>query len=366
MSGGGEKTEKPTPRRLADARKKGQVAKSADFNAALILGGIVIILMTYGTYFFNSLSRIMRAILRDQLSNPTIFGEAQFLDLFNGAMFQVMMVAMPILIGSLVIGIFGNVLQIQFMFSLDPLKPNLGKLNPISGFKRIFSQRSVVEMIKGILKMTVVASVSFGVIRHHLTHLMSMTQMGFAQSCLLIFQVMLNTCAAIAIVMIVIGLADWWYQKYNLTKQLKMTRQEVKDEMKNTEGNPEMKHKIRHQGRAMLRKQTLQAVPIADVLITNPTHFAIAIQYDPDIAPAPRVIAKGTDHLALKMREIARENGVPIVENRPLARTLHAMVEVEHMIPPDLFIAVAEVLAYVFKKNMGRRKRKAKTVLQEA
>lgn len=356
MSGGSDKTEKPTPRRLSEARKKGQVAKSTDLNSAIVLGGVALILAMYGAYFFEYLMRIAREMLSHQLRHANELTQLTFEALFRDTVFHIVLAMLPFLIGIMVIGVLANIAQIKVMFTMHPLKPSMEKLNAISGFKRMFSQRSIVELIKGILKMVVVATCSYAVIRANQEHLLAMSAMGFAQSWALIAKVAFDICVAIAIILLILGMADWWYQKYQLRKQLMMTKQEVKDEMKNTEGNPQVKSKIKQQGQAILRQQMMKAVPTADVVVTNPTHFAVAIQYDPDVAPAPRVVAKGADNMAFQIRALAKEHGIPIVENKPLARSLFAAVEVEHMIPPELFIAVAEVLAYVFKRNKGRRK----------
>lgn len=351
-----EKTEQPTSRRLSEARKKGQVAKSSDLNTALVLGGIALLLTVYGAYFVQYLSRLMREMLWHQLQLGKSFTVLTLQDLFREMVFHSVIVVTPFLFGALLIGVAANLMQVQFLFTMDPLKPNLEKINPLSGIKRLCSQRAIMELVKGIIKMGIVGWCGFSVIQSNYSKLMSMSSMSFGQAWLLIFQIVLNICSTSAMVLLVLGVADWIYQKRQLTKQLKMTRQEVKDEMKNTEGNPEVKGKIRSAGQALVQKRMLKAVETADVIITNPTHFAVAIQYDPDIAPAPRVVAKGVDHFAMRIREAATQHGVPIQENKPLARSLYAMVEVDHMIPPELFVAVAETLAYVFKRNRGRRR----------
>ncbi len=364
MSGSGEKTEKPTPKRLSDARKKGQVAKSVDLNAALVLGGIAMIIMIYGNSFFEYLMRLTRDMLRNHLAQAAENMTPQsFQLLFQDVTYHYIIVVAPFLVGVMFIGVLANIAQVRILFTMEPLKPNLAKINPLEGFKRMFSQKSLVELIKGILKMVIVAVCAWSIIQSQHDHLMAMTRMSFSQSWLLIFQTALNICVTTAIVLLVLGIADWWYQHYQLMKQLRMSRQDIKDEMKNTEGNPEVKRKVRQTGQALIRQQITKNVPTADVIVTNPTHFAVAIQYDPDVAPAPRVVAKGADHLAFKIRELAKEHGVPIVENKPLARQMYAQIEVGHMIPPDLFIAVAEVLAYVFKKNKGRKNRHARRMI---
>jgi flagellar biosynthesis protein FlhB len=366
MSGGSEKTEKPTPRRLSDARKRGQVAKSNDFNAALVLGGITLILMLYGTYFFQYISRLARELLWHQLRHADALSVETFQKLFEDLIFHTIIIIAPFIVGAMVVGVMANIFQIKILFTMEPLKPTLSKINPLSGFKRMFSQKSVVELLKGILKMAIVGVCGFAVVKSQSDHLLAMSQMGFAQAWMLVVQVIINISATIAIVLFVLGIADWWYQKHQLMKQLRMTRQEVKDEMKNTEGSPEVKRRIKQVGQAMVRQKMLKAVATADVIVNNPTHISVAIQYDPDVAPAPRVVAKGADHMAFQIRELAKEYGIPMVENVPLARSIYSTVEVDHMIPPELFIAVAEVLAYVFKRNKGRRKPQVRKIYESS
>lgn len=357
MSGAGEKTEKPTARRIDDARKKGQVAKSADLTAALVIGAILMILTWYGPSALGHIVRIIRHFMVHQLADMA--GSALtmegFLKLFNAATLHMMMLMAPFLLGAMVMGVLVNLFQVKPLFATEAIKPNLKKLNPIEGFKRLFSQRAFIELGKGLLKIAVVSAVCFGIIQSQYDQLLGTSQMAILKASHLLFQLILSLTFGVVIALLAIGVVDWKVQIYQLMKQLRMTKQEIKDEMRNTEGNPEVKRKIKSQGQAMARKRMLANVPKADVILVNPTHYSVAIQYDPDECPAPRVIAKGVDALALKIREIAREHQIPIVENKPLARSLYDAVEVEHMIPPHLFVAVAQVLAFVFTKSKGRK-----------
>ncbi len=359
-----EKTEKPTPRRLSQAREHGQVAKSTDLNSALVMGAIAMVMMIYGSYFFQSMLRVGVELLRHQLriNKPmTIIG---FQTLFNDMLWHTLILMGPFLGATAVMAVVANIAQIKFLWTLHPLKPSWEKVNLMKGFKRLFSQKSLVELLKGLVKMAIIGGCAYGIIHSQERHLFAMSQMNFFQAWQLIGQIAFQLCVTTAIALLFLGIADWWYQHHQLMKQLRMTRQEVKDEIKNNEGNPQIKQKIRSTGQAMVRRRMLKAVPNADVVVTNPTHFAVAIQYDPDEAPAPLLIAKGADELAFRIRELAKESGVPIVENKPLARSMYAMVEVGQMIPPELFIAVAEVLAFVFRKNRGRRRQKWRNAAQ--
>jgi len=356
MASGQEKTEKPTAKRLSEARKKGQVAKSMDLTTALSLGGIALTLFLYGAYFTQSLMRLLRGIWLHWLRHADMLTTGGIQTLMIDVCLKTIVIMLPFLLVPLVVGVAINLYQTQFLFSMQALRFSLDRLNPLNGFKRFFSQRSMVELAKGILKMAIVGAACYLLINGKLGQLMALSQMNFAQGWEVIFQILLEMSCLIALILFVMGLADYIYQRYQYTKGLRMTKQEVKDEHKNMEGDPKLKGRMRSVGKAMMRKRMLKAVPQADVVVTNPTHFSVAIQYDPDISPAPRVVAKGADELAFRIREMAKENKVPIVENKPLARSLYATVEVDHMIPPELFVAVAEVLAYVFRKNKGRGK----------
>jgi flagellar biosynthesis protein FlhB len=356
--GGDNKTEKPTPKRLGEARKRGQVAKSQDLNSAIVLGGTTAILMAYGTYLFQSLGRITHDVLSEHLKHTELITPDSFSNLFKFFAFHGILAILPFMLGIMAIGIIANYIQVQFIISFDSIKPNFSKVLPNgAAFKRMFNKKAIVELIKGVLKMIIIGWVAWGVIKSHHSHLFALGKMGFAQAWKLVIDVTLNIAMNCSMALLVLGASDWLWQKRSLMKELMMTKHEVKEEMKSAEGNPEVKNKIKATGKAMIRQKMLRAVQQADVVVMNPTHFAVAIQYDPDKAPAPRVIAKGVDDFALKLKAMAKTHNVPIVENKPLARALHAAVEVDSMIPPDLFIAVAEVLAYVFRANKGRKKR---------
>jgi flagellar biosynthetic protein FlhB len=359
---GQEKTEQPTGKRLADARRKGQVAKSNELNSALVLVASWILLITYSSYLFNYLCRLTRELLHHELRMAHTLTVLTFGQLFRDIVYHVVLLVIPFMLTIMVVGILINILQVKWMVSFQVIKPNFSKLNPIAGAKRFVSVRSLVELAKNLLKMVIVGACGFSIINANKGHLLSMATMGFTEAWGFIFQMVIQIASSIALVMLVLGVVDLWWQKRQLMKNLKMTKQEVKDEMKNAEGNQQIKGKVRAKGQEIAFSKMAKAIPQADVVVTNPTHFAVAIKYDPDVAPAPIVVAKGTDHMALKIRQIAKENKVPIVENRPLARSLYALVEVNHLIPPELFIAVAEVLAFVFKRNKGRRRPQVQTV----
>lgn len=352
MAGSGAKTEKPTPKRMQEARERGQVAKSQDLNAAIGLCTATLLMCSFGPYTFTTLTGMVRHTLshlpRKSLSFP------DFSSMYASGMQSILLLLLPFFLGVTVMAILINLLQVKPLFSPKAIQPKFDKLNPLNGFKRIWSQRSVVEIVKALIKMAIVGGSATIIIFNHSQMLLGLGGVPMMAAWMGILKVIGEIALWSSVIFLVLGLVDWWYQYYSLQKQLRMSRQEIKDERKNAEGDPAIKGKMRQAGMQMVRKRQLAAVPTADVVITNPTHFSVAIKYDPDLAPAPRVIAKGQDHFALKIRELAKEHDVPVIENKPVARALYASVEVDHMIPPELFVAVAEILAFVFSKRKGR------------
>ena len=245
---------------------------------------------------------------------------------------------------TLVISIF----QVGWKVTGKPLQPKLDRFNPISGFKRIFSKDSLFEFVKSVLKICVIIYIAYMSIKDHTNDIFILYDIPLGQAIALCGDVIINAGLKISIVYLIVGIADYAYQKYRFNEEMKMTKQEVKDEYKNTEGNPEIKGRQRQRMREASRRRMMQDVPKADVVITNPTHLAIAIKYEPEVNRAPIVLAKGEDYLAQKIRELAKENHIEIVENKPLARMLYTNVEVGSEIPPELYQAVAEILAMVY------------------
>ncbi|MBF0126390.1 MAG: flagellar biosynthesis protein FlhB, partial [Magnetococcales bacterium] len=241
-----------------------------------------------------------------------------------------------------------SVIQNGFMFSVEPLMPKLSKLNPVAGFKRLFSMRSLVDLIKSIIKMTLISLVVYWSIKGSLDEIMGLTATSLDHVVLTLGERSLDVLWRVTLVFLAIALLDFMYQKYEHIKALRMTKQEVKDELKQMEGDPLVKSRIRQIQREMAQRRMMAEVPKADVVITNPTHFAVALLYQQGKMSAPKLTAKGRGRVAERIREVARSNGVPIVENPPLARSLFKDVDLERLVPPELFKAVAEVLAYVY------------------
>lgn len=354
----GEKTEKPTAKRLSDARAKGQVAKSQDFNAALLLIAASWMMANMGGYVINTLYGQMKYTFGKLLISPTVLHpmtRVTFETLFISTIQAMIWLLLPFLLTMAVTAILSNLVQVRPLLTMQAIAPKLDKLNPLNGFKRFFSTRSIVEVVKALIKMTVIGACGTSIIQNHLPDILGLGAVEVPVAWATILSIAGDVAKWACIWFFIMGMIDWRYQAWEFEKQLRMSKQDIKDERKNSDGDPMMKNRMKQLGMKMIRTRQLAAVPTADVVITNPTHYAIALKYDPDIAPAPVVVAKGKDIFAQKIKEVAKENNVPMVENRPLARSLYPLVEVDAMVPPELFVAVAEVLAYVFSKNKGRR-----------
>ncbi len=247
--------------------------------------------------------------------------------------------------------ILGNVLQVGFMFSTESIQPKIDKISPSKGFQRLFSVRSIAEMIKGILKICIIAGVAYLVIRKEIVNLIPLADQSIWGMLTYLGRVCFHILLATTVVLVFLAALDYAYQRWEFEKSIRMTKQEIKDEFKNTEGDPMIKARIRRIQREMARKRMMAEVPKATVVVTNPTHLAVAIRYEHATMNAPVVVAKGADIIAEKIREIAKENDIPIVENKPLAQVLYKIVKLNHAVPENLYKAVAEVLAFVYEQK---------------
>ena len=342
-----EKTEKATPKKREESRKKGQVAKSSDLPGALILLFVSMSFLMLGGYYKAAILGLFRSLFENWMT-MTLTPD-NVLSLFMNVAWKMMLMLLPIFAIVMLIGILGNVVQFGFLLTGEPLKMQLKKLNPLDGFKRIFSARSLVEFAKSILKVCIIGLLVYMAIMKEWDELLVL----YAKPLEAIFSFAAGLTIRLGIeigaVLSVLAFLDFLYQKYEHEKSIKMSKQDIKDEYKKSEGDPLIKGKIRERQRRMAMQRMMQEVPKADVVITNPTHFAIALKYDASEMDAPKIIAKGMDHTALKIREVAKENGIITMENKPLARALYERAEIGDVIPADLFQAVAEVLAYVYK-----------------
>lgn len=352
-----ERTEKATPKRMNEARNKGQIPKSQDLNAAIMLCVGMYLLFIFSPGIMEKLKQLTVTTLSNL--DPSLISRENFFGFFTPYISVTFSILIPLLLILMVCGIALNYFQIGFLFSLEPLKPDFARLSPSSmlqGLKRVlmFDVKTIVELIKSLVKMTVVSLVAYSVIMEHKDELLNLLGAEVAQSFGVIGHIMFQLFTKICVILLFIGIADKKYQSYEFDKSMKMTKEEVKDEHKNTEGDPQIKAKIKSIQFQFAMQRMTSAIPKADVIVTNPTHYAVAIRYDTSIAPAPQVVAKGVDYVAFKIREIAENNNIPIVENKPLARTLYKVVPLDGLIPAELYVTVAELLAYVYKT--GRKK----------
>jgi flagellar biosynthetic protein FlhB len=345
----GEKTEKATPKRRRDAREKGQVLQSREVSSALVLLLIFLTLKILTQYIYTQMAAFFNLCIGELALDFDFASKNEQLRLMGLVLVQLLKLVGPMFAVALLVGVIVNYAQVGWLFILEPLKPKFSKINPLNGIKRIFSLRGIVELIKSILKISIVGIVAWNSIKaeaHNIIMLMDLDLLSVAEY---ITTTTLNIAIKICFAMLSIGVLDFGYQWWQYEKDLKMTKQEIKEEYKETEGNPEIKQRIRSKQREISGRRMLSEVPKADVIITNPTHFAVAISYDSSKAPAPVVIAKGQDYLAKRIKEVAKENNVEVVENKPLAQTLYRTVDIGQEVPPELYQAVAEILAFVYR-----------------
>lgn len=343
----GEKTEKATPKKREDTRKKGQVAKSQDINTAILLFFMFITFIAVGPFWQERFTSLYTHVFTEYVTwNLT---PDQIHLIFLDIIFYIAVTIAPVMGVAIIAGLASNLMQIGFLFTSEPLQMKLEKLNPISGAKRIFSVRAIVELIKSLLKITIVGAVTFSVLWESKDDIMMQAQSDLGSALSFFGSTTTRMGLSAAIALLVLGVLDYAYQRFDYEKNIRMSKNDIKDEHKNIEGNPLIKSKIRENQRQMAMRRMMSEIPDADVVITNPTHYAVAIKYDESKADAPYVVAKGADYVALKIREIAQKSQVMIVENRPLARALYANIEIGQTIDESFYQAVAEVLAYVYQ-----------------
>lgn len=347
---GGEKTEPATQKKLDDARKEGQVAKSKEIvNAAFLVGVFYMLQFTIGTIgeglidtFNENYSIIPNYVNRESMTISTAT------KVFENAMWDILLICAPILLVTVFISFFGDFVQVRWRPTAKPITPKFNRISPVSGFKRIFSAQSLINLLKSMAIVAICLYIIYDEIVDNFNGIVNIYEISLEAALVFAGEMVFGVATKISLLYLIIGVIDLIYQRRKFNEDMKMTKQEVKDEFKNTEGNPTIKQQQRRRMREASQRRMMQKLPEADVVITNPTHFAVAIKYDLSIADAPVVLAKGEDYLAMKIKEIARENDVEIVENKPLARALYASVDVGEKIPQELYQAVAEVLAFVY------------------
>jgi flagellar biosynthesis protein FlhB len=357
-SDSGERTEQPTAKKLADARKKGQLARSKELGTMFVLVGTAAALYIVGDALVAALSSIMKrafSLTRDEVMDVHA--------LYNIVLSSASELVTPILwlfAIVIVMAFIGNTLLGGFNLSVEAIYPKPNKMSPIAGLKRMFGPQAGIELIKSLLKFFVVATVAYLLLNGLFDDIIGLSQEAVPLNFSHAVSLLLGMFTTLTLSLIIIALIDAPYQVWNHTKQLKMTKQEIKDESKNSEGNPEIKSRIRRTQYEMSQKRMMAKVPEADVVVTNPTHFSVAIKYESETGKAPIVIAKGVDEMAMHIRKIAKEHKVEMIASPMLARSLYYTTEVDDEIPEQLFAAVAQVLAFVFqlaqyKKGKGKR-----------
>ncbi len=341
-----EKTEKATPQKKLESRKKGQLARSAEIPSSFMMIGVFLFMSFIGGWMIEG----FQSMIRSNLVHITDWSltEQNVDRMLKENVWQAALIAAPLMGVSLVMGILGNYVQVGFLIATDPLKAKLERINPLKGAKRIFSVRSIVELLKSLIKITFISAVTFIVLWNKREEVMLISQQSLGDALGLIGSLIVQTGLAVAILMLFLAILDYVYQKYDFEKNIRMSKQDIKDEYKKSEGDPLIKSKIKEKQRALGMNRMISEIPNADVVITNPTHFAVALKYDPREMDKPTVIAKGMDYVAIKIKEKAKEHDIIMTENVQLARALYHQVEIGEGVPEELFKAVAEVLAYVY------------------
>jgi len=347
---GADKTEEPTAKKLQDARKEGQVAKSQELISGAMLFTLFIAIKLFGGYLANSFIKVFhrnyRYISTYTIQKPEL---GHVTSMFGQALLDILLMTLPIFAFGIVVAFALNVFQVKWQVTTKPLQPKFNRLNPVSGFKKIISMGKLFELVKAIAKIIIIFWVAYSTLMSEIDKMKILYDLELIPAVVYISNFVVNMGIKISAVYLLIGLADFIYQKLKFKKDMRMSKQEVKDEYKQQEGDPQVKGKIKSKMRETSMRRMMQQMPDADVVITNPTHFACAIKYDKEKASAPVLIAKGADHLAQKLKDIAKEYNVPIVENKPLARMLYYNVELDAEIPQELYQMTAEVLAYVYQ-----------------
>lgn len=347
---GGDKTEEPTAKKIEDSRKEGQVAKSKEISSAASLLALFVCLKIFISFVSQRFLALfpeywdkMDELANGELNTITIW------QLMLEVILSMLIICAPFMVIALIIAFLSQKLQIKWMVTAKPLQPRLNKINPISGFKRMFSKESFFELIFSLIKITIFGAMVYSVLKDNIGAFITVYDLSIQDSLGILYDLVMDLGIKISIVYLIISFADLFFQKWKHKRDLRMSKQEVKDEYKNQEGDPKVKSQQRQRMQQASRRRMMQSIPEADVVITNPTHFAVALKYDNTISQAPIVTAKGADYLAFKIKDIAKENNVEIVENKPLARMLYANVEIGNEIPAELYQSVAEVLAYVYR-----------------
>ena len=342
-----DKTEAPTAKRRSDARQKGTVVKSTEVNSVIVLLTGLFMLRFFGQWMLDQMGACMAEIFTN-LSACELTQE-RLLELMTQTILLAFLILTPVCVGIMLFGLIANIMQIGFLFTLQPITPNLNKVDPINGFKRLFSARSLFEAAKNIIKVAIIGCIAYWTVMGVFDQIMILADASVPTIIGFTAKTSYDIILRVSLVLIILAILDWSYQRYQNEKQLKMTKQEVKEERKQMDGDPQVKSRIKSVQREMARRRMMQEVPKATVVVTNPTFMAIALRYEPAENDAPVVLAKGKRMIAEKIRQIAIENSIPIIEDKPLARAMYDKIEIGFPIPAEFFTAVAEIMAYVYR-----------------
>lgn len=346
-----EKRFPATPKRRQEARKKGQVLKSQELTSAVMLLALVGLLRFWLPNVFNRIADIFRYVT----TLSTEWEARSVWEAMLNVSWQCFLILGPIFAASIVVAIAINFLQVGSLFTVEPIKPQLSRLSPVQGLKRMFGLKALVQLVKSLFKVMVIGYFLFDVIRDNIEIFPALQNLTVFQSTVLLGNLLYELAWKTALAFLIIAFADFLYQWWDYEKNLRMSHQEIKEEYKQTEGDPQLKAQIKKRQRMLAMRRMMEDLKQADVVITNPTHYAVALKYDLAVHSAPYVVAKGQNEIALRIRAIAEENKIVIMENKPLARALYAQVDLGQVVPTDLYKAVAEVLAFVYKLNKRKR-----------
>lgn len=342
-----EKTEDPTEHRIQESRKRGEVASSKELSSVLILAACIMTLSISAVYFFETIGEFVEWLYTLDLQKA--YGPKMGKVILKKAVMTAFKCVAPIFLTAACVGVASSIVQFGLLFSPEVLQLKFDRVNPLAGVKRLFSMKSVVEAIKGVFKFSIIISIVYFFLKDDISSYSGFLHMNFFEGFLYLKDMVVQICMSMVAGLIVVAMADFGYQKFAYKKKMMMSKSEMKQEHKQQEGNPEVRAKIRAIQREMSSKRMMADIPTADAIVTNPTHISIAIKYDPETMISPEIIGKGSDHLALRIRTIAKEHNIPLVENVPLARTLYKTVKVGEGVPRNAYKAVAEVLAFVYR-----------------
>lgn len=349
------KTEKASPKKIRDARKKGQVPKSQDLSSSISFALFGLIITWLMTYVFQNAFVLMKNTLAIDLTQLSQNGFENNLNLIGlRALLYFIVLAGPALLLAFLSGVIGNLVQVGFMFSGESIKPTFSKMNPISNIKNMFGKQAAFNLLKNLAKLGLVIYIMYSTIVAYIFPIMNLAHVGTANIILIVFEIIREVAMKLSIFLVVLGIADFAYQFYDHRKNLRMSKQEIKDEYKESEGDPQMKSERKHRHQEML-SGNIQDVQDATVVITNPTHLAVAIRYKQDEDEVPMVVVKGAELMAQQIRELAKEHDVPIIENKPVARSLYKSVEAGQPVPADMYQAIAEILALIYQLEANKK-----------